>query len=60
MAPYDRTLLSKVLIGGDPSKWVLRGEPFLKDAGIDYKLKSSVYSVHPEDKKVILTNGEHI
>ena len=38
MVPYDRTLLSKALPGGDPSKWTLRSAEYLSDADIDYKL----------------------
>ena len=60
MIPYDRTLLSKALPVGDPNKWVLRPEEYLKDADIDYKLKTSVFSVNTEVKKVITTRGKHI
>jgi len=48
MVPYDRTLLTKAVTVGDPSKWALRPESFLKDADIDFKLKSRVYSVNAE------------
>ena len=58
--PYDRTLLSKALGSGDPSKWTLRPEDYLKDADIDYKLKSGVFAVNTEVKKVITVQGKHI
>ena len=60
VVPYDRTLLSKALAGGDASKWALRPEEYLKDADIDYKLKTGVFSVNTEVKKVITVRGKHI
>ena len=60
MIPYDRTLLSKALPVGDPNKWVLRPEEYLNNADIDYKLKTSVFSVNTKVKKVITTRGKHI
>ena len=48
--PYDRTLLSKAIAGGDPEKWTLRPEEYLKEADIEYKFGryGEVYSVHPD------------
>jgi nitrite reductase/ring-hydroxylating ferredoxin subunit len=37
---YDRTLLTKVLPTGDATKFKLRSDDFLKDADIDFKLKT--------------------
>ena len=60
MVPYDRTLLSKGLATADSSKFALRPTEFLDEADIDCKLKSSVFSIKPEEKKVILRNGKKI
>ena len=60
IVPYDRTLLSKALAVGDANKWTLRPPEFLDNADIDIKLKSGVFSVKPDEKKVILDNGEKI
>ena len=59
-APYDRTLLTKAVAVGDPSKWKLRSDEYLSDADIDIKLETQAYSVNPKEKKVITTKGEHI
>ena len=58
--PYDRTLLSKAIASGDSSKFGLRDEGFLKDADIDVSLKVPVFSIKPEEKKVILRNGKKL
>lgn len=58
--PYDRTLLSKALAVGDASKWSLRDQSFLADADIECRLKSGVFSIKPDEKKVILRNGKKI
>ena len=58
--PYDRTLLTKAVAVGDPSKWKLRSDQYLEDADIDVKLETQAYSVNPKEKKVITTKGEHI
>lgn len=55
--PYDRTLLTKATAVGDPANWKLRSDAYLSDADIDVKLKTSVYSVKPDEKKVITTKG---
>ena len=38
----------------------MRSEDYLKDADIDYKLGSAVFSVNTGVKKVITTRGKHI
>ena len=58
--PYDRTLLTKATAVGDPANWKLRSEQYLSDADIDVTLKTSVYSINANEKKVITTKGEHI
>lgn len=58
--PYDRTLLSKALAGGDASKWALRSPEYLKEADIDYKFNAGVFSVNTKVKKVITVRGKHI
>ena len=60
MVPYDRTLLSKALAVGDASKWSLRDPSFLTDAEIDCKLKSAVFNINTDQKKIILRNGKKI
>ena len=47
--PYDRTLLTKTLPFGDPSKFELRNKAWLENADIDV-VYDSVYSVHPDTK----------
>jgi apoptosis-inducing factor 3 len=59
MVPYDRTLITKALPVGDATKWALRPEQYLKDCDIDYKLKSGVFSINREQKKVITNGGDH-
>ena len=58
--PYDRTLLTKVIAVGDPSKWKLRSDEYLTNADIDVKLSTSAYSVNAKEKKVITNKHEHI
>jgi alkyl hydroperoxide reductase subunit AhpF len=58
--PYDRTLITKALAVGDSSKWSLRPEEYLKNADIEYKLKSSAFNINTEKSEVVLTSGEHI
>ena len=58
--PYDRTLLSKAVATGDPSKWTLRPKEYLEEADIDYKLSTGVFSVNTKQKKVITVRGKHI
>lgn len=60
MVPYDRTLLSKCVADGDAAKFALRPAEFLADADIDFMMKNRVYSVKPEEKKVILVSGKKI
>ena len=60
MIPYDRTLLSKALAVGDPSKWTLRDQNFLSEADIDCRIKSPVFNINTDEKKVILRNGKKI
>ena len=45
VAPYDRTLLSKVLATGDASKLSLRNTDFFEEAGITLKLGQRVQSI---------------
>lgn len=58
--PYDRTLLSKALAGGDASKWALRPQEFLDEAEIDIKLGGDAFCLKPDEKKVILYNGDKL
>ena len=60
MVPYDRTLLSKAVAVGDAKKWALRDPGFLEEADIDCKLKSAVFSINTDEKKVILRNGKKL
>jgi len=60
MLPYDRTLLSKALAVGDPSKWLMRDSAFNEEHGINYKLNSSVKSIDRERKAVVLENGSWV
>ena len=60
VVPYDRTLITKALPVGDATKWALRPEQYLKDADIDYYLKSRAFSVNRKTQEVVLTNGDHI
>lgn len=57
--PYDRTLLTKTLPVGDPSKFELRNKEWLDSADIDV-VYDSVYSVHPETKQIAMGRGEAI
>jgi nitrite reductase/ring-hydroxylating ferredoxin subunit len=45
MVSYDRTLLTKVLPSGDASKFKIRSDDFLKNADIDFRLKTRAESV---------------
>jgi len=38
----------------------LRPEDYLKNADIEYKLKSSVFKVNTEKSEILLHSGEHI
>lgn len=58
--PYDRTLLTKTLPFGDASKFLLRDKGFLDSADIDLMLGNSVYSIHTNLKKVVLSNGKKV
>lgn len=60
MVAYDRTLLTKVLPMGDASKFKLRSDDFLKNADIDYKLKTRVESVNTEGKSLKLSDGSEL
>jgi hypothetical protein len=42
MLPYDRTLLTKALAVGDPSKWLMRDQAFIDEHEINFKLNSTV------------------
>lgn len=55
--PYDRTKLSKSLPNGEPSKFVLRDEDFLKAHDIDVVF-DTVYSLHTDLKKVTFSRGK--
>ena len=55
--PYDRTLLSKALPVGDASKFTIRCKGFMKRTDIDI-VKDSVYSIHPDKKKIALARGQ--
>jgi len=57
MVPYDRTLLTKVLPTGDPTKFKLREEAFFQQHSIDYKLGTRVSRVDPNTKEVRLEDG---
>ena len=57
MVPYDRTLLTKVLPSGDASKFKLRSDDFLKNADIDFKLKTKAESIDTTAKEVTLSDG---
>lgn len=54
---YDRTLLTKILPIGDGSKNKLRSEDFLKNADIDFMLKTWVSGVNTQEKEVKLSDG---
>ena len=58
--PYDRTLITKALAVGDSSKWSLRPEEYLKNADIEFKLKSPVFKINADKSEVVLNSGEHI
>lgn len=58
--PYDRTLLSKVLPTGDPTKTLLRPQEFLDQYNIDIKLASKAEKVDTKNKTITLGNGEKI
>ena len=60
MLPYDRTLLSKALAVGDPSKWQMRDQAFLDEYGINFKLNSAVRSIDRERRAVVLENGSWV
>jgi len=57
--PYDRTLLTKTLPFGDPSKFELRNKEWLSNADIDV-VHDSVYSVHPDTKQIAMARGAAI
>jgi NAD(P)H-nitrite reductase large subunit len=60
MVAYDRTLLTKVLPTGDASKFKLRSDEFLKNADIDFVLKTRAETIDTDAKRVKLSNGETI
>lgn len=53
-------MLSKALAVGDASKFGLRETEFLNDADIDCKLKKRVFSLKPNEKKIICYDGEKV
>jgi NAD(P)H-nitrite reductase large subunit len=55
--PYDRTLLSKVLAGGDVDKLGLRESGFYNENDIDYHLGYRVQTIDKNNKSLTLTDG---
>lgn len=59
LVPYDRTLLTKATVVGDPNNWKLRSDQYLNDADIDVKLDATVVRLNPKDK-TLLTSGQEV
>ena len=53
---YDRTLLSKTVVGGDANKFILRQQDFFDKYGIDFRTNSKVKGVDVKENKVTLAD----
>lgn len=57
---YDRTLLSKMFPTLDASKTKIRSDDYLKNADIDFLLKTKVDSIDTAAKSVKLSDGSTV
>ena len=58
--PYDRTILSKNLIGADVDKLAMRSQAHLDEFGISFRGKSTVKAIDAASQEVVLADNSRV